>query len=217
MDQLAATFGRKDHAMLIDCRSLEVKQITIANLNAAIVVCNTNVKHDLAASAYNQRRAECEQGVELLKRFLPSIRALRDVSVGDLEKYGCELPEKIGRRCRHVVTENERTLKAAEALELGNSEMLGELMYQSHESLKKDYEVSCRELDTMVGIASHQEGTFGARMTGGGFGGCTINIVRDDAVESFTGKVTEEYRAATAIEPEMYVVKADDGAREETL
>ncbi len=217
MDQLAATFGQEDHALLIDCRSLEVKEIPIANFNAAIVVCNTNVKHDIAASAYNQRRAECEQGIELLKRFLPGIRALRDVSVGDFEKYERELPETIGRRCRHVITENERALKAAEALERGNREMLGELMWQSHESLKKDYEVSCRELDTMVEIASHQEGIFGARMTGGGFGGCTINIVRDDAVENFTRTVTEEYRAATAIEPEMYVVKADHGAREEIV
>lgn len=217
MDQLAATSGRKRHAMLIDCRSLEVKQIPLANLNAAIVVCNTNVKHDLAASAYNQRRAECEQGVEWLKKFLPGIRALRDVSVGDFEKYQGELPEPIGRRCRHVVTENERTLKAAEALARGDSEMLGELMCQSHESLKSDYEVSCRELDTLVEIAWRQEGTLGTRMTGGGFGGCTINIVHDDAVESFNRTITEEYRAATEIEPEIYVVKADDGAREENV
>lgn len=217
MDQLAATSGRKRHAMLIDCRSLEVKQIPLANLSAAIVVCNTNVKHELASSAYNQRRTECEQGVELLQKFLPGIRALRDVSVGDFEKYQDELPEPIVRRCRHVVTENERTLKAAEALAGGDREMLGELMWQSHESLKDDYEVSCRELDTMVEIARGQEGTLGARMTGGGFGGCTINIVRDDAVENFRRTVTEEYRAATAIEPQIYVVKADDGAREEIV
>lgn len=215
MDQLAATSGRKRHAMLIDCRSLELKQIPLANLKAAIVVCNTNVKHKLASSAYNQRRAECERGVELLKKFLPGIRALRDVSVADFEEYQGKLPEPIVRRCRHVVTENERTLRAAEALKRGDCEMLGELMYQSHESLKSDYEVSCRELDMMVEIARGQEGTLGTRMTGGGFGGCTINIVRADAVHSFTGAVAKDYRAATQIEPEIYVVTADDGAREE--
>jgi galactokinase len=217
MDHLAATSGRKRHAMLIDCRSLEVKQISLANLNAAIVVCNTNVKHQLAASAYNQRRAECEQGVELLKKFLPGIRALRDVSVGDFNNYERKLPEPVRRRCRHVITENERTLNAAEALARGDRETLGQLMYQSHESLKSDYEVSCRELDTMVEIARSAAGTFGARMTGGGFGGCTVNIVGADAVESFTRTVAEHYRAATKIDPETYVVSADDGAREELV
>ena len=215
MDQLAATLGRQQHALLIDCRSLETKNISVENLNAAIVVCNTNVKHDLATSAYNQRRAECEHGVELLRERLPSIRALRDVSVTDFEKYESELPEPVRRRCRHVVTENQRTLKAADALERGNREMLGELMRASHESLRNDYEVSCPELDLMVEIASRHEGVFGARMTGGGFGGCTINIVRAEDVESFTHVVTEEYRAATDIHPDVYVVHADDGAREE--
>jgi galactokinase len=215
MDQLAATFGRKHHALLIDCRSLETKQIALANLNAAIVVCNTNVKHELASSAYNQRRAECEQGVELLRSFLPEIQALRDVNVAQFHKLENELPEPVRRRCRHVVTENERTLKAAEALSRGDRENLGELMRQSHESLRIDYEVSCRELDLLVEIASRQEGVFGARMTGGGFGGCTINIVRNNELKSFAETVGEEYRAATGIDANVYVVKADDGVREE--
>ena len=215
MDQLTATLGRKDHALLIDCRSLEVKPISLAKLNAAIVVCNTNVKHDLASSAYNERRAECERGVEILSKKLPHVRALRDVSVADFEKYENDLPEPIRRRCRHVITENDRTVKAAKALENGDREALGELMKQSHESLKNDYEVSSRELDLMVGIARRCDAVFGARMTGGGFGGCTINIVRSEAVEEFSGKIRKEYRLATQIDPDVYVVKADDGARAE--
>lgn len=215
MDQFAATFGRKSHALLIDCRSLETKQISLRNLNAAIVVCNTNVKHQLASSAYNQRREECEQGVELLRQRLPGIRALRDVSVADFEKYENELPDPVRLRCRHVVTENDRTVRAARALEHGDREHLGKFMRQSHESLRTDYEVSCRELDLMVEIASHQAAVFGARMTGGGFGGCTINLVQADRLESFIHTVGEQYRAATQIDPDIYVVNADDGARED--
>ena len=217
MDQLTATFGREHHALLIDCRSLETKQIPLAQLNAAMVVCNTKVKHELASSAYNQRRAECEQGVELLRERLPSIRALRDVSVAEFEMYENKLPEPVRRRCRHVATENDRTLKAAEALERGDPQQLGELMQKSHESLRTDYEVSCRELDVMVEIAARHDGVFGARMTGGGFGGCTINLVREDSLESFTNSVAKEYRAATDVDPDIYVVKADDGAREEVV
>jgi galactokinase len=217
MDQLAATFGRQHHALLIDCRSLETKQIPLAQLNAAIVVCDTKVKHELTSSAYNQRRAECEQGVELLRERLPAIRALRDVSVADFERYENELPEPLRRRCRHVITENARTLKAAKALEDGDRDQFGELMHWSHESLKTDYEVSCRELDMMVEIASRHGGVFGARMTGGGFGGCTINIVCKEALESFTHTVTRDYRAATDLDPDVYVVNAGDGAREEVV
>jgi len=217
MDQLAATCGREDHALLIDCRSLETKQISLANLKAAIVVCNTNVKHELASSAYNQRRAECEQGIDLLRTRLPKIRALRDVSVADFEMCESDLPEPIRRRCRHVITENDRTLKAAAALERGDRERLGELMRASHESLRDDYEVSCRELDLMVEIASRQGGVFGARMTGAGFGGCTINIVRGDNVHSFRRSVAKAYRDATQIQPDIYIVQAGDGAREEIL
>lgn len=215
MDQLTAAVGQRHHALLIDCRSLEVKQISLANLNAAIVVCNTNVKHELASSAYNERRAECERGVELLKRALPDIRALRDVSVEEFERHQYDLPEPIRRRCRHVVTENDRTVKAAKALEDGDRGELGELMKESHESLRNDYEVSCRELDLMVEIAKECEAVFGARMTGGGFGGCTINVVHAEAVEDFRALVKNKYSRATGIEPDIYLVEADDGAREE--
>jgi galactokinase len=217
MDQLTAVLGRRGHALLIDCRSLEAKPISLARLKATMIVCNTNIKHDLASSAYNERRAACERGVEHLRQKLRHIRSLRDVTLDDFRKCEDELPERVRRRCRHVVTENERTLKAAEALRAGERAMLGSLMKASHESLRDDYEVSSQELDAMVDIAWRHEALIGARMTGGGFGGCTINVVRPDAVEDFSGFVRNEYRAATNIEPDIYLVKADDGAREESL
>ena len=215
MDQFTAMFGRQQHALLIDCRSIETKEISLEKLNAGIVVCNTKVKHELATSAYNQRRAECEQGVELLKNFVPGIHALRDVSVADFEKYESELPEPVRRRCRHVINENERTVEAAKALEKGDRDQLGTLMRQSHESLRDNYEVSCHELDLMVEIASRHDGVFGARMTGGGFGGCTINIVDEKELKTFMQAVTEQYRAATDIDPDVYAVEAGEGAHEE--
>ncbi len=215
MDQLTAVLGRKDHALLIDCRSLEAKPISLANLRATMVVCNTNVKHDLASSVYNQRRAECERGVEVLRQKLPHIRSLRDITVDEFQTHESQLPATVRRRCRHVVTENDRTLKAFRALRDGNTELLGRLMNASHESLRNDYEVSSRELDTMVEIASRHEAVIGARMTGGGFGGCTINLVRPDGVEDFREFVSRGYQAATNICPDVYVVKADEGAREE--
>jgi galactokinase len=215
MDQLTAVRGCREHALLIDCRSLETKTVPLANLKAALVVCNTNVKHDLASSAYNQRRAECERGVKLLRLKLPHIRSLRDVTAEDLHKHESELPATLRRRCRHVVTENDRTLKAFRALRDGDSELLGSLMNASHESLRNDYEVSSPELNAMVEIASRHESVFGARMTGAGFGGCTINLVRPEAVEGFCDYITRSYRAATNIDPDVYAVKADEGAREE--
>jgi galactokinase len=217
MDQLTAVLGRKEHALLIDCRSLEARPISLGNLKATMVVCNTNVKHDLASSAYNERRSECERGVEHLRQKLPHIRSLRDVTVDELLKYDSELPEPVRRRCRHVVTENDRTLKAAEALRSGELETLGMLMKGSHESLRDDYEVSSSELNAMAEIASRHQDVFGARMTGGGFGGCTINVVRPDAVDDFSEFVRSEYRAATNIESDIFVVKADEGAREEVM
>jgi galactokinase len=217
MDQLTSVLGRKEHALLIDCRSLEATPISLGNLKATMVVCNTNVKHDLASSAYNERRAECERGVELLRQKLPNIRSLRDVTLDEFLKYESELPEPVRRRCRHVVTENDRTLKAAGALQSGDLERLGMLMNASHESLRSDYEVSSPELDAMVEIAWRHDTVFGARMTGAGFGGCTINVVRPDAVDDFSEFVRNEYRSATGIESEISVVTADEGAREEIV
>jgi galactokinase len=214
MDQLTSLFGRKGHALLIDCRSLGVKQIPIDATNFEVAICDTRVKHNLASSEYNTRRAECEQGVETLREHLPNIRALRDVSVTEFQMYEDALPEAVKRRCRHVITENERTLASAEALTSGDFETVGRFMLASHVSLRDDYQVSCKELDLLVEIASSIEGVAGARMTGGGFGGCTVNLVHRAALEKFQRIIARKYEAATGIAPAIYFSDAGDGARE---
>jgi len=214
MDQLTVSVAQKSHALLIDCRSLEVKHIDLNLPQAMIVICNTNVKHELASSAYNQRRHECEAAVEMLRKYLPTVRALRDVNGDDLKKHGDTLPDVLYRRARHVVTENARTLEAAIALKEGDADKMGRLMAASHVSLRDDYEVSSVELDLMVELAGKCEAVFGARMTGGGFGGCTVNLVRRDEVEAFGNFITTEYRSRTGIQPDIYAVNADDGVKE---
>jgi len=214
MDQYVSALGRKNHALLIDCRSLEAEQIPFTSGDAAIVICDSKVKHDLAASEYNTRRAECEKGVEIFREFLPGITQLRDVSIADFEQYLAHLPEIIRKRCRHVVTENERTLNAVEALKKSDLTEFGRLMWLSHASLRDDYEVSCRELDLLVEIASQCQGVFGGRMTGGGFGGSTVNLLRRNSIGNFTKKITDEYRRQTNIEPAVYVSNPADGVKE---
>jgi galactokinase len=214
MDQLIAALGRRGHALLIDCRSLETTQIPLETSRMVIAICDTRVKHELASSEYNARRAECERGVELLREALTGIRALRDVSVEDFQNYEDRLPEPIKRRCRHVVTENARTLAAAEALRDGRIDEVGRLMFLSHQSLRDDYEVSSVELDLLVEIAAHVPGTIGARMTGGGFGGCTVNLLRRETLDQFRETVLEEYSRAMNFRPAIYVAEAGDGANE---
>jgi galactokinase len=211
MDQFIACFGKKDAAVMLDCRSLESKALPLPE-NVKLVACNTMVKHQLASSEYNARREECEQGVRILSKHLPDIKSLRDVSIADLERFGSGLPEVVYRRCRHVIAENDRVLRAATALRAGELSTFSKLMAQSHQSLRDDYEVSCRELDLMVEFANELGGCIGARMTGGGFGGATINLVISEAVEEFTAKVSERYADATNIQPEIYVCSAADGA-----
>ncbi|HKP71692.1 MAG TPA: galactokinase [Pyrinomonadaceae bacterium] len=219
MDQFIASLGKAGHALLIDCRTLQTTAIPVDTTRTLVAICDTRVKHDLAASEYNARRAECERGVELLRGAgLENIRALRDVSVEDFKRFEASLPEPVRRRCRHVVTENERTLAAAAALKEGRLEEMGRLMLASHESLRRDYEVSCRELDALVEIAMSLEGvTLGARMTGGGFGGCTVNLVRRDALPEFSATVEREYNRATGQTPNIYVSEAGEGAGEITM
>ena len=219
MDQFIAALGRAGHALLIDCRTLETRAIPVDTSETVIAICDTRVKHELSASEYNTRRAECEEGVELLRRAgLEGVSALRDVSEADLREYEGALPEVVGRRCRHVVTENARTLAAADALTNGRLAEMGQLMLASHASLSRDYEVSCRELDLLVSLAMSVPGgaTLGARMTGGGFGGCTVNLVRRDALARFSDTITREYTAATGQTPNIYVSAAGEGAREVT-
>jgi galactokinase len=213
MDQFISCFGQANHALLLDCRDLEYRLLKLAE-QVRIVICNTKVKHELASGAYNRRRADCAAGVEYLRQYLPGIHALRDVTLAELEHYGRNLPEVTFRRCRHVVTENERVLAAGEALQSGDLIEFGQLMVESHRSLRHDYEVSCRELDIMVEIAQKLRGVFGARMTGGGFGGCTVNLVSADAVDRFHKTIAGEYEAATGLRPDIYVCGTADGAAE---
>ncbi|MDT7542343.1 MAG: galactokinase [Acidobacteriota bacterium] len=214
MDQFVAALGRSGHALLIDCRSLRSTPVPLDTSETAIVVCDTHVKHELASSAYNTRRAECERGVELLRAVMPAIKALRDVSVEQFEQHEHVLPEPVLRRCRHVVTENARTLAAAEALRRNDLWEMGRLMDRSHRSLRDDYEVSCPELDVLVEIAGNFGGVLGARMTGGGFGGSTVNLVRRDALREFRETIEREYNRATGLSASVLVSEPSDGASE---
>jgi len=210
MDQFISAHGQAGHAVMLDCRSLELTALPIPK-ELGLVVCNTGVKHQLAGGEYNVRRAQCEEGVQRLAAALPGIESLRDVTLTQLEEHKSLLPEVIYRRCRHVVSENERVLEAAGALKENDTAKLGTLMAASHKSLQEDYEVSCAELDTMVEIAGRQPGVVGARMTGGGFGGCTVNLVRSDRAEEFKDGVAKEYEKRTGIHPEIYVLNASRG------
>ncbi|HLM03015.1 MAG TPA: galactokinase [Pyrinomonadaceae bacterium] len=214
MDQFVSAHARAQHALLLDCRTLEFENVPLDTRGVAVVICDTNVKHDLATSEYNTRRAECEQAVRVLKENLPDIRELRDVSREDFEKYADTLPELIRRRARHVVTENERTLQAANALKRKDLNEFGRLMRLSHESLKNDYEVSCRELDILVEIAGETTGVLGGRMTGGGFGGSTVNLVERENLEGFKEKISAEYERLTGIGTTVLVSDASEGASE---
>ncbi len=211
MDQFASVHGKAGHALLLDCRSLEFQLLPIPG-DVSLVVCNTMVPHRNVSGEYNLRREQCEMGVSFLASKIPGVRALRDVSAGQLQQYGAGLEETIFRRCRHVITENDRTLKAAEALRSGQIERFGELMYASHRSLRDDYEVSCLELNVMVEIASSLPGIYGARMMGGGFGGCTINLVSKENASEFRETISKLYRSKTGLDPQIYITTAADGA-----
>ncbi len=217
MDQMAAVMGRRDHALLIDCRSLETEAVPL-NLAAhglKIVVAHTGVRRALSDSAYNQRRQECSRAAQVLAEVVVDtpVGALRDVTSEDLTAHQGSLADPLSRRARHVVSENERVLKSVEALRQGDLLTFGELLYASHQSLARDYEVSSPELDLMVELARDVEGVVGARMTGAGFGGCTVNLVRQEAIDSFRGQVIETYRSRTGLPAEMYVCQAVDGLR----
>jgi len=211
MDQFISCNGRRDHALMLDCRSLQFKLLPLAP-SARMVICNTMVKHQHASGEYNQRRTACEEGVRILRKQLPGVRSLRDVTPEQLEQHREALPAVIYRRCRHVVSENVRVESAAEALEANDLPAFGKLMGESHKSLRDDYEVSSRELDVMVEIASKQAGAYGSRMTGGGFGGCTINLVASEQADAFRKRIASEYEKATGLAPDVYITPAADGA-----
>ena len=210
MDQFVSCFGQAGHALMLDCRLLDYQLLRLPE-GVRLVVCNTMVKHELAASEYNVRRGECEEGVRVLAQKVSNVRSLRDVTMNDLERFMSELPEVVYRRCRHVVSKSNRVIEAATALTSGDLVFFGKLMAESHKSLRDDYEVSCEELDLMV-EAAITAGAIGSRMTGGGFGGCTISLVDSNSVDHFKQSVAKEYARTTGREPEIYVCSAAQGA-----
>jgi len=210
MDQFIVTLGQANHALMIDCRDLSYQAVPVPT-NAAVVICDSHIERSLAASAYNQRRAECEQAVELLKVHLPGIKALRDVTSQQLEKYGHVLPAVVRQRARHVVSENERVITGANALRNGDISEFGRLMNASHASLRDDYAVSIPEMDSLVASAQRVSGCYGSRLTGAGFGGCTVSLVAVDAVERFRHEVAANYLASTGRSATIYVTQASDG------
>jgi galactokinase len=204
MDQFIACHAEEGKLAMIDCRTLKC-ELVLLDRAARLVIANTMVKHELTGGEYNQRRAQCEEGVRRLRQRLPDVRALRDVSPEQLEANRDLLDDDaIFMRCLHVVTENRRVEETRAALERGDLNRAGECMMESHASLRDDYEVSCDELDIMVGIALEQPGIFGSRMTGGGFGGCTVSMVRTEAVDEFMKNLAAEYEARTGIRPDVY-------------
>ncbi len=215
MDQYIAAMGQEDAALLIDCRTLETQSVPIRLGDVSVLICDTRVKHELSSSEYNLRRAECLRASNILAKSLPGVRSLRDVTVADFGRFATELPGVVRSRCRHVVTENARTLAAVEALTAGDLAQMGRLMTESHVSLRDDYQVSCEELDVAVDIAIAQPGVYGSRMTGGGFGGCTVTLVDNAAIESVHGAVKQAFTARGWKEPELFASHACQGARRE--
>ncbi|MBA2379795.1 MAG: galactokinase [Blastocatellia bacterium] len=213
MDQFVSAHAEPGHALLLDCRSLEYDHVPFLLADNVLVICDTNVKHELAASAYNTRRAECEEAVQLLRADQPDITQLRDVSFSDFER-SCELlPSPIRSRARHVITENERTLAAAEALKKGDLHRFGQLMFRSHASLRDDYEVSCKELDVLVDAAT-ELGALGSRMTGGGFGGSTVNLLKRSGLDNFCTHISQMYAARTGLQATIIITESRGGASE---
>jgi galactokinase len=211
MDQFVSCHGRKDNAVMLDCRSLDYELVPIPE-SVKFVICNTMVKHELSGGEYNVRREQCEAGVQILAKAYPEVRALRDVSVGKLEAHRREMPELIYRRCLHVVQEDERVVETVQRLRGGDMKLVGQLMAESHASLRDLYEVSCAELDAMVESAQGLPGFIGGRMTGGGFGGCTVNLVEEADAAEFAEKIAERYHGKVGIAPNVYVCSAADGA-----
>ncbi|HEY4901903.1 MAG TPA: galactokinase [Candidatus Sulfotelmatobacter sp.] len=212
MDQYISCMGKAGHAMLLDCRSLEFRLVPIPP-GLQLVVCNTMVKHDVATSGYNVRRAQCEEGVGYFVKWYPNIRALRDVSVEMLHEHSKDLSPVILKRCTHVILENQRTVEAARSLTDRDLARMKELMAESHASMRDLYEISCQEVDIMVDSAQDLPGFCGGRMTGGGFGGCTINLVRTGNASDFAAQIADRYQRATNIKPQIYICSAEDGAQ----
>jgi galactokinase len=211
MDQFASLHGKRGSALLLDCRSLEWREVPLPS-SVAMVIANTRSPHKLESSAYNERRGQCEEAVRILAELHPGLRSLRDVTPQMLADAGNRLPAIVRQRAEHVVGECARTIQAVESLEAGDLKKTGALMNASHDSLRDLYAVSGPELDAMVAAARTLPGCYGARLTGGGFGGCTVQLVERDRADAFVAELTKKYKAATGIDPEILISQPSAGA-----
>lgn len=213
MDQFACGMGEENHALFLNCETLDYQKVPLQLNGIKIVIANTNKRRGLADSKYNERRSECETAVEILSKTKP-IPNLSRLSLDEFESLAEKIEnEDVRRRAKHVISENDRTLRAIDALNKGDIEEFGRLMNQSHDSLRDDYEVTGKELDTLVDEARKIPGTVGSRMTGAGFGGCTVSLVKEDAIEDFIREVGKNYEAQTGLSPDFYIAEVGDGAK----
>ena len=213
MDQFASMMGKKDQVMLLDCRSLEFEYFPLDLGDYQLLLLNTNVSHSLADSEYNKRRTECEVGVKIIQEKYPTVKNLRDVTLDQLSAFKSTMPLTIFKRCYHVVGENQRVIAATEAMKNKDHQLLGELVYQSHFSLQNNYEVSCTELDFLVQLTLDKTYILGSRMMGGGFGGCTISILKKDMVGIFKTYAAKAYQERFGKDLTPYIVAIEDGAK----
>ncbi len=211
MDMFASMFGKKNHVIKLDCRSLEYQYEPLEMEGFKIVLIDTQVKHSLNETGYNNRREQCEEGVAMVQKYHPEVQSLRDVTMEMLEQYVRPKDELLYKRCSYVLEENERLLAACGYLEKGNLQAFGKKMFESHEGLSKKYEVSCKELDFLVNQVRGNKDVLGARMMGGGFGGCTINLVKEEAVSTLIEQVTEAYQKAMHLEAKAYITNVEKG------
>lgn len=211
MDQFASLMGKEDHVILLDCRSLSYKLFPLQLRGYSLVLVDTHVKHSLVDSEYNTRRAECEKGVEILKQYYPEVSSLRDATEAMVRKHRSEMTGKVFDRCLYVVQEIARVQLASTYLEKHDLAAFGKCMFETHDGLSNQYQVSCKELDFLVEFAKQVTGVLGARMMGGGFGGCTINLVADEVLDTFQQQIAQAYYNAFAIHTEPLVVKVMDG------
>jgi len=213
MDQYACIFGRNNHVLRLDCRNIDHDYLPFNMSNLTIALCDTRVKHELSSSEYNHRRKECELGVTKLQQQNSSIKNLRDVDLTMMEDNEHHFDPLTFKRCQYVVEENQRVLDACDALTNKDFLRFGKLMYQSHDGLKNKFEVSCKELDLLVDMTNQLDYVYGSRMMGGGFGGCTINLLERNEEVQFHHIITEGYKAQTGIKPDIYFVELTDGAK----
>src|SRR5258706_3466916 len=211
MDQFASACGVENQPLLLDCRSLDWTTVPLPE-HVSIVIADTTARRKLTSGEYNKRRAACEEAVRLLKQDLPTVNSLRDISVEDFNRWANKLPDEVEKRARHVVEEIRRSDQAQSLLEAGDIHSFGKLMNECHVSLRDLYEVSCPELNVMVNVAQTIESCYGARLTGAGFGGCTVNLVANECVDDFAQRLAQGYESETGLHPEIYITRASSGA-----